>query len=357
MSYIKSLDGIRGIAILLVLMFHAGRCPFGWVGVQLFFVLSGFLITGILLDKERYENAIQYLKRFWWRRSLRIFPIYFLFLGTLGITWMAVSAPTGFDESWVYLITYTYNFVTITEEGHRSYNHTWSLCVEEQFYLTWPLIVWFSGERLFKSIITFMIVSGPILRLLTAIYGETLFESQETVSRVVYYASPYYFEAFGYGAALAVWPDQLKNSRLPLFWLSGLCFLIPGALNCLLTGTEIWTLGYPRMATEGGIHLWGYTAVNVASTLLLAAAMANQSKIISILENKWLVYIGSISYGLYLYHNAVFALLSHWIPVNEIRFGFDILVVLYLVTSITIASASYHLIERPILTLKDRKFN
>src|ERR1041384_7535009 len=97
MKYIKSLDGIRGIAILVVILFHFGYLPFGWMGVQIFFTLSGFLITSILIS-DRDGPFLPYIGRFYWRRTVRIFPLYYFFLALITVLFFATEYPRSFSS-------------------------------------------------------------------------------------------------------------------------------------------------------------------------------------------------------------------------------------------------------------------
>ena len=145
--YLPQLDGLRGLAIFGVLLFHIGRFDLGWTGIVLFFVLSGFLITGILLDgKERAA----YFRNFYARRALRIFPAYYF---VLGLTWwikrdFTVSGLESGIESavpeWTYFLLYVQNY-WMGEHWFRTplsrfLGYTWKLAVEEQFYLVWQLL-------------------------------------------------------------------------------------------------------------------------------------------------------------------------------------------------------------------------
>ena len=159
MPHIKALDGIRALAILPVVFFHLGLLPVGWVGVQLFFVLSGYLITKILVAAK--ENDLRpYLSRFYWRRSLRIFPLYFVFLAIAAISFSA------FREDWPWLVTYTANFARLRETDlSEPFVHLWSLAVEEQFYLVWPFVLYFASTDALRRLIIAIIVAAPLLRL------------------------------------------------------------------------------------------------------------------------------------------------------------------------------------------------
>ena len=179
-GHVKALDGIRGIAIILVLFFHCFRnniFPFnyiselGWVGVDLFFVLSGFLITGTLIDSRKNKN---FIKHFFIKRILRIFPLYYL---TLILTFLLFSIPNISEynhyldkqhfESLFYYLTFTQNFkFAFTGWGITDIlNHFWSLAIEEQFYLFWPfLILIFKKTQNLLLFCLFLIIIAIITR-------------------------------------------------------------------------------------------------------------------------------------------------------------------------------------------------
>src|SRR4051812_30357083 len=115
MKHLPALDGVRGLAILGVLFFHFGYLGCGWSGVQLFFVLSGFLITSILKG-EASRPLGAYLKRFYWRRTVRIFPLYFAFLFALVALFSVVGPSDAFRQQWPYLFTYTFNFARVSPD-------------------------------------------------------------------------------------------------------------------------------------------------------------------------------------------------------------------------------------------------
>ena len=134
MTHNRNLDSLRAAAALLVVAYHWQTVlPFGWMGVQFFFVLSGFFITGIILkDKEAGIAFGVFVRSFFTRRALRLFPLYFGYLGLLSIAYLIVRQPIEFGDSAASLFTYTVNFreTLPTFQGHRAYNHLWSLAVE-----------------------------------------------------------------------------------------------------------------------------------------------------------------------------------------------------------------------------------
>ena len=148
---IPGLDGVRAIAFLLVFTLHTDYLYIGWVGVQLFFVLSGFLITDILLRMKEKFGAGDYFKKFYGRRFLRIFPLYYLYLLIIFIVTVIViqydyrvTYMERTQDHLPYALTYIYNFFNASSayDGESwLIGHLWSLSVEEQFYLFWPLLI------------------------------------------------------------------------------------------------------------------------------------------------------------------------------------------------------------------------
>ena len=160
LRYIPSLDGLRGLGSFLVIATHYGYSQEGWIGLEFFFVLSGFLITSILLT-ERNSRFGEYLGRFYWRRLLRTFPPYFGYLFICGIVYMCVRQPRGFLDVLPSLATYWYNFEFLFNPTRSPFVfwHLWSMSVEEQFYLVWPFLVFgLSGVNLRRVIIAIVVL-------------------------------------------------------------------------------------------------------------------------------------------------------------------------------------------------------
>jgi peptidoglycan/LPS O-acetylase OafA/YrhL len=176
------LDGVRGLAVLIVVIHYSvwiaetsqlllmkltsSILATGWVGVQLFFVLSGFLITGILLDAK---GKARYFSSFYFRRMLRIFPRYCIVVALI----LVVAPRLAWNEAWADAVRqghrwahwfYVQNWIT-SSPGFDALSHTWSLAVEEQFYLVWPLVVWLLGRRGLTWLCGFAMAGTPCISL------------------------------------------------------------------------------------------------------------------------------------------------------------------------------------------------
>ncbi|MFN4006510.1 MAG: acyltransferase family protein [Chitinophagaceae bacterium] len=205
MTYIKQLDALRGLAVLLVIISHwlpkshvLNTVPNGKIGVDIFFVLSGFLISGILLNSRKMVGTsmsiLQVLKHFYIRRSLRIFPVYYLYILILFLLGFSVS------NGLIYYVTYTANFHFYNNNSWAgTLSHLWSLCVEEQFYIIWPFIILLiPREYLLSSIYTFISIG--------------------VVSQIIVHNNPLgiilpftCFDSFGMGALLAYYYNVRKD--------------------------------------------------------------------------------------------------------------------------------------------------
>jgi peptidoglycan/LPS O-acetylase OafA/YrhL len=350
LKYNKQLDGLRFIAVLLVLIEHfalnIGKYfSAGFYGVDLFFVLSGFLITGILLNSK--EPFFLSYKKFIGRRTLRIFPIYYL-----SILILFLLGNKYVYQYLYYYLTYTYNYawgyfnIPINETSHF-----WSLCVEEQFYLFWPFLVLGLRNKisLLKYLIGVVIIFCSLQFHFNIVSFITLYNTVGLIPQAY---------ALAIGALGAILyrsnsiPIKLMNSRLAEL----LAFIL---LAALLTAK----------------HKLKFTVCPFLSLFFILKAMHYSFSINvfnKFLENKTVVYLGTISYGIYLYHQPLTLYVTDgffntfiW---NKINWGASgILKKLqwnswvfkfpfYSLAAIILAHFSYTYIEKPILSLKDKWF-
>ena len=341
---IPSLDGLRAVSILLVISGHAyqgiykqspnsaaslifGNAGFG---VEIFFVISGFLITSLLLTESRIDGTI-HIREFYLRRIFRILPamlVFILSVHILGKSGLILESSTGALLS---ALTFTTNYSPFANSNALA--HFWSLSVEEQFYLAWPgalFVALRSGNRKSAIIIAIAIIAtAPIIRVLTHLFGS------EFLANRIYYMFHTRIDALMFGCALAL---LLDNKRFEIFF-KFIKPIIPWAFFLIFFISPLLTKRY------GGYYIYtvGYTVEGLAIALfLLWAVRQPQSVIGRTLNSKLMVHLGKISYSLYLWQELA-------LKTDSIIDQFPLLALLL---SFALAEISYHFVERPGLDLR-----
>ena len=367
---IAVLDGLRGVAILLVLVRHAISLPLeavtpldvavravaqvGWAGVDLFFVLSGFLITGILLDTKGQPH--------WWlnffiRRGLRIFPLYY---GALVFTFILLPhlihwsnadyATLRANQVWYW--TYTVNFLNAFTHGSGTplnTAHFWSLSIEEQFYLIWPLIVWRCKPATLLRVAGFAVLVGLAFRFVLALHDPAHAGANAL--------TPARLDGLMTGAALAV------TARLP----GGLRHLAVWASPMFWGGTAVLVV---LAASRGGfdyhdpvlaVVVYPVIAVVFGALLVLSLIAVPRSPLVRALSSGWLRGWGKYSYALYVIHYPLLGAMQSKVRFYEqglpalggVRLPAVLLLALIVASvSYGLAWLSYRMYEGPILELK-----
>ena len=342
-KHIRALDGLRGIAIILVLLRHVGEdgparqlggviaaaLQSGWLGVDVFFVLSGFLITGILLDARGEGDRAPdgYFLHFYARRALRIFPLYYLFV--------ALLAP---NKTWWYW-TYLTNVMIARHgwpQGTPDTGHLWSLAVEEQFYLVWPTIIAFTPRRRFPLLCCSVVLSSFTLRALLVHQGQAL---------AGYVLTPARADTLAVGAFLAV---ALRGETLRHVVTRATPVVTWTALAAL--GVLFVTHGLDHRLSVGGLLLGSAAMTLFTATCIVR--VANGSRIGRLLEWGPLVSFGTYSYAIYLVQLPIRDVLRPHMSSLAPRAGVAAELVLLAGISWCIAWVSWRLIERPLLSLK-----
>jgi peptidoglycan/LPS O-acetylase OafA/YrhL len=342
LPYLPQLDGLRAVAVAAVAWSHWERpyqfgMPFG-AGVHLFYVLSGFLITTILLGSRESADRGAALGVFYVRRALRIFPAFYL---TLAFAWWADVPPVR-DTLWWHAFYASNVQVVLTGEWPGAISHFWSLAVEEQFYLVWPWLIVFAPRRLLVPAVVAAIVAAPLFRASLAALGY-----RETLLGVL---TPGSFDSLGVGALLAVarrdpttlggWLDGTKLGKLTV--LAG-----AGWIALLVREATGHALPLPLMAIKQTLQ-----AV-VFGWMVVGAAQGFTGVVGRVLSAGPVVYVGRISYGVYLAHGFAGAMLAAaGISSAAIPEPWRFLVL----SGVTLGTAalSWHLVERPITALKSR---
>lgn len=372
-AHLPALDGLRGVAILLVLAVHllqvdgpvtiAGRVfrnvfSAGWVGVDLFFVLSGFLITGILVSTLGRPH---YFRRFYVRRTLRIFPLYY---ATLAMMFFILpffihlkpeaSTELRRTEPWFWL--YATNLLCLVSPHNNSLptgtGHFWSLAVEEQFYLVWPLFIWMTGERRALQGCVALFAGAAVFRA-TLLAGDV-------GPYVIYTVTPARVDALAAGAAVAI---LMRSSKGVERLMKIRRVLFPAALILLVVTVAMagLQLGYLVPA----VQLVGYSSLAIFFASVLFGVIRPVSRFEHLvgrtLKRPTLRFFGKFSYAMYVFHYPVRELLRFvgvhsdapptWLPVDWMW----TLLVAALATMITVILAliSWYAFERHFLRLKD----
>lgn len=295
MRYIPALDGLRGIAVILVIVGHAWESwvPAGAYGVTIFFVLSGYLITRVLISEIDDQGAIDF-RRFFLRRAVRLGPALLIVVAV----YLALRQP--FSGA-VPVLGYFSNYATLVSGDWNLLHHTWSLAVEEHFYLAWPFVIAFiPAHRRMRMLLTAVVLLGA-WRGLLIVLGEDMW---------VYYATDTNAYAILAGCLAAVVPAS-PNRRMGS--IAAVILVVPAVLFSMQTEMFLWA--------------------GFAVTAFAAIAVTHADKV-RWLEAGWLRWIGRISYGLYLWHYVI--LRSGVEPV----FGVAL--------SVVLAGLMWHKLEKPL---------
>ncbi len=371
--YYPELDGLRFVAFLLVFVFHGGIPQLapaidsaaglirgrglpspgptigrtvvanGWIGVQFFFVLSGFLITTLLLREEDRYGRIS-LKAFWARRILRIWPLYYL---TVGLTFFVLPAIEGtfgsLDRRQVLpflLFAGNWSMGLLGPPPRDEITVLWSVCVEEQFYLFCPLLVTWVAPRFRMGVVGVLMGLGILGRW---------FEARALVAGKItpllfQFSTITHLDTLLAGVMLAlVWPRRPRNGRRSAI-----------VLQVLAISAFLAILATPGLARGSLFHLSAdYCGIALASAAIVASAATGRGPMAGVLRYSRLVWLGTISYGLYMLHEVALRLQKRsfeaigWFP-NQEHLG----PIAAFVLTVLLASASYYVVERPFLRLK-----
>lgn len=368
-GYMPTLDGYRGVAILLVLVSHVfwdeheGRVSsflyvfvhkvtqMTWCGVDAFFVLSGFLITGILLDTREQPH---YFRHFYARRLLRIFPVYYVTLLIFFVLLYPVMNGYEFyehlenNQAWYWLYLQNWEWVFHPRFELNPIGHFWSLAVEEQFYLVWPLIIYLMPEKFWGWLVGISILVPAIFRNaillthpLTDVWSITLYNN--TFSRI---------DTLAWGAAIALlmrsdrWRDCLLSLCPLVTVLSGSII----GITCVVR-QEGWTASQPIVPSIG----YSLLAIFFGSLLVSSLAAAENNPLVRFLNCSPLRKLGRISYGFYVYHLPIIDVLRDRLPAeinNSFVLGDLLLMFCCGVLTLIVSLLSWYCLEQPILKLK-----
>jgi peptidoglycan/LPS O-acetylase OafA/YrhL len=322
---IPALDGVRALAVIGVISSHSGLFALGWVGVDIFFALSGYLITGILLDaKATAVNARGYFVPFYMRRALRILPLawgFAILMAALRNEWRGLPWYMGFVVNWF-----------PHSPPPRDLGHYWSLAVEEQFYLVWPAVVFSVSRGSLLRISVGIIALNVLCRLSVSLWPPD-FANEQFRGLATFARS----DTLLIGALLA----QRERSA---GWGREVAWALPVALVAGLLFVAL-----RKFEVDGGAPIlvynikWPLLALGIGAGLLFVL-----TKPPKLLQWGWLVWIGKVSYGVYVIH----ALFGRWLHEHFTLAQAPLMFLIQLGLTLPLAAISWHFFEAPILKLK-----
>lgn len=350
LKHIIQIDGLRCFAVLGIIFAHylvshidsdtIRKIPFG-SGVNLFFVISGYLITTILLNKkhEIENNSTSFkreIKNFFAKRVLRIFPLYYIV-----ILFLFIFKYNEVESYFIYLATYTTNiYMTFNNSYIGNQTHLWSLAVEEQFYLIWPFIILFINR---KYILPFLFTLITL-----SVFGKFYFLNFTTYQLGANAFLTSCFDSLGMGALLAY---------LHIYHVSILEKILNKKLLVGLIISYILLFIFPDIISPSLRPLLENFSNSLIFFFIVGIAAQNKFNGITkfLLENKTSLYLGKISYGIYIIHNFMpdmfYSFFARKLPPTDL---YSVKVIYWICLTIIVASISWFLIERPILKLKKR---
>jgi peptidoglycan/LPS O-acetylase OafA/YrhL len=366
-GYVSEVDALRGLAMTGVVAQHCGLLPFGWTGVWLFYVISGFAITSSLLASDRAPHSKLFLLRnFYVRRCLRIWPLYFIFvIGNMIAAVIAGRSDVLASAPW--LATFTYNFrMMLHDENWATIGHLWSISVEEQFYLIFPFLFALLSRRRLVMALWICIIFSPVLRSLLTHWFDSFSQDNLWKAFSLYAFAPAHFDAFSAGALLALvrpfLASRLRFARVFLAVALGAAIAYACAYVCINVSAQGFGKDSLRNVFSGilwgqGRQIWLYSTVIGLSFGLIALILAGEPWLVAVCRLPLVRPIGRISYGAYMLHLPVLMLYQFLWPANsaafslthslgKFAFGYPV--------TLLIAFLSFRYFEGPILKLRAR---
>lgn len=347
-AYMPGVDGLRALAVSAVVIYHlgAGWLPGGYLGVDVFLVISGFLITSLLLAEHRAKGRLD-LRRFWLRRARRLLPAVLVMIAVVLVVMLVlhagevarlrgqVLASLGYVVNWHFIFADVPYF---EQFGRPSvFLHLWSLAIEEQFYLVWPLVLAVVlGAAAWRRGLLLAIVAAAAVG--STVLAWVLWEPYTDPSRI-YYGTDTRAVALLAGVALALLPEAVRNAgsaRPATRW----SVQAVGAVGLAGVLVAMFTLG----DLDERLYRGGFALVAVAAAALIAAAADTASPVGRAFAWAPLVWLGLRSYSIYLWHWPVIALTR---PHDDVPFDGPALVALRVALMLALAAASYRLVEVP----------
>lgn len=362
-GYVPEVDALRGIAMTAVVAIHAGILPFGWMGVWVFYVISGFAVTTSWLAQGRGPSAARAVRDFYRRRALRIWPIYFAYIG-LAAGWLAWTGHRGWVQDLPWLATFTFNLRMILvdwsgPDAWTGFGHLWTLAVEQQFYLVLPLVMLLPSRRMIAWALVGLALAAPAVRYAAAAAALDAGWGEGRAAFAAYALAPAHFDAFAAGAliALARHAGQVRPRVADLAAAAAALIAVAHAGTFLAlgiarhgAGTEALRNIVSGILVGDGREVTVYLVPVSATVAALLAILAGRRWALAPCRLPGLQAMGRVSYGGYLFHLPVLMALGALLPFGA--FGVAGRIGLFLVAmavTLALAAASHRWFESRFL--------
>ncbi len=331
MKRIPQLDGLRGLAFLSIFLYHSMQLPYWlplWAGVDVFFVLSGFLITGVLLDKKETQRDHSFFLDFYRRRARRILPAYYV-----SLVFIALLFHYDWPRIWYWHVFFLSNFGQAWQRaGGYVLNSLWSLAVEEQFYLVWPFVIFHLRMDALRRAVWLTICTVPVFRALC---------SKVLTGEQIYLLTPFRLDGLMIGALLAIWyrSDRARFQK----WGRRAPAVMFAALLCFAASS--FHRQFTKEAGSVYFNTFGYLYIAVFAGALIACLVNSSAVPAHLFSWQPITYLGTISYMMYLVHEPMIQLLVPFGKVNGPVYARS----LAFIATLAFASISWRVLEKPLL--------
>ena len=360
LGLVPSFDGLRAVAVILICTYHlelfihpvSTELPGLFVGVNIFFVLSGFLITAIMLREHDSTGRIR-LRPFYEGRVLRLFPALFAMVAVefvwsvllhypLDYELKAVASALTYSSNWGLHMPWSFNFMVAARDDVGMVQ-LWSLAVEEQFYLIWPIVLigLLAITKRFKWAPMVLVALAIVFVMVHRMMGYVAMPASEFRQlgfTVLYQRTDYRAD------------DLLWGVLLALFWVRGWVprrgLKLAGSIGFAILAATVF------VATQqsGWVYVWGLPVMAIATVAVVLALLETDSRLKRVLETRWLCAVGMVSYGIYVWHVLIYQMVLHAVP----RWSAGLQVAISAVLLATVTVASWFFVEKPFLRVKDR---
>jgi peptidoglycan/LPS O-acetylase OafA/YrhL len=361
-GYVPEVDAMRGIAMTAVVAIHAGILPFGWMGVWVFYVISGFAVTTSWLGSGSARSAAHRVRHFYARRARRIWPLYFAYLG-MCTGYLFLTGREGWQDDLPWLATFTFNMRMIAVEwtgpaAWPGFGHLWTLAVEQQFYLVLPLILLFRTRWMVVSLVA-LAIAAPLIRHIVVAAAIEAGWGPGRAAFAAYAFAPAHFDAFAAGALIAILrqtrPIRTREADLALLAASLVALLHVGFFLALGlhrhgVGTEALHNIVSGILQGDGREVTVYLLPVSATAAALLAILAGRRWALILCRAPGLQPIGRVSYGGYLFHLPVLmALQALAVFPTGTLVGRIALFLATMMVTLVLATASHRWFERAFL--------